>query len=843
METNSVSKFFFLCSFLFLGVQLIQCSVTYDRKAIVINGQRRILISGSIHYPRSTPDMWEDLIQKAKDGGLDVVETYVFWNVHEPTPGNYDFEGRYDLVRFIKTIQKAGLYAHLRIGPYVCAEWNFGGFPVWLKYVPGISFRTDNEPFKMAMQGFTEKIVGLMKSEKLFESQGGPIILSQIENEYGPQGKALGEAGHNYMTWAAKMAVDLGTGVPWVMCKEEDAPDPVINTCNGFYCDTFAPNKAYKPTIWTEAWSGWFTEFGGTIHQRPVQDLAFAVARFIQKGGSFVNYYMYHGGTNFGRTAGGPFITTSYDYDAPIDEYGLLRQPKYGHLKELHRAIKLCERALVSADPIVTSLGNFQQAHVYSSNTGDCAAFLSNYDTKSAARVMFNNMHYNLPPWSITILPDCRNAVFNTAKVGVQTSQLDMIPTNVDLLSWESYDEDMSSLDDRSTTSALGLLEQINVTRDTSDYLWYITSVDIGSSESFLHGGELPTLILQSSGHAVHIFVNGQLSGSVFGSRENRKFTYTGKVNLRAGTNRIALLSVAVGLPNIGGHYEAWSTGVLGPVALHGLDQGKWDLSWQKWTYQVGLKGEAMNLVSPNGISSVDWMQDSLAAQRQQPLTWHKAYFNAPEGDEPLALDMEGMGKGQVWINGQSIGRYWTAYATGNCNSCSYSGTFRPTKCQVGCGKPTQRWYHVPRSWLKPAQNLLVVFEELGGDPSRISLVKRSVTSVCGDVFEYHPMIKNWQIESYGKTQELRRPKVHLRCSAGQSISSIKFASFGTPMGTCGSFKQGTCHAPTSYAILERKCIGKQRCSVTIANSNFGQDPCPNVLKRLSVEAVCTPIN
>jgi hypothetical protein len=107
------------------------------------------------------------------------------------------------------------------------------------------------------MQGFTEKIVGMMKSEKLFASQGGPIILSQIENEYGPEGKEFGAAGQSYINWAAKMAVGLGTGVPWVMCKEEDAPDPVINTCNGFYCDAFSANKPYKPMMWTEAWSGW----------------------------------------------------------------------------------------------------------------------------------------------------------------------------------------------------------------------------------------------------------------------------------------------------------------------------------------------------------------------------------------------------------------------------------------------------------------------------------------------------------------------------------------------------------------------------------------------------------
>ncbi|CAK7346305.1 unnamed protein product [Dovyalis caffra] len=843
MGTNSVSKFFLFLLVLIVGSKLIHCTVTYDKKAIIINGQRRILISGSIHYPRSTPDMWEDLIQKAKDGGLDVIDTYVFWNVHEPSPGNYNFEDRFDLVRFIKTVQKVGLYVHLRIGPYICAEWNFGGFPVWLKYVPGISFRTDNGPFKAAMHGFTQKIVQMMKNERLFQSQGGPIIFSQIENEYGPERKAFGAAGQSYINWAAKMAVGLDTGVPWVMCKEDDAPDPMINACNGFYCDAFSPNKPYKPTMWTEAWSGWFTEFGGTIHHRPVQDLAFAVARFIQKGGSFVNYYMYHGGTNFGRSAGGPFVTTSYDYDAPIDEYGLIREPKYGHLKELHRAIKLCEHGLVSSDPTITSLGTYQQAHVFSSGKGSCSAFLANYNMKSAARVMFNNMHYVLPPWSISILPDCRNVVFNTAKVGVQTSHVKMLPTGSRLFSWETYGEDISSLEASSRMTALGLLEQINVTRDTTDYLWYITSVDISQSESFLRGGQGPSLTVQSAGHALHVFINGKFSGSAFGTRENRQFTFTGPVNLLAGTNRIALLSIAVGLPNVGVHYEKWNTGILGPVMLHGLNQGNKDLTWQKWSYQVGLKGEAMNLVSPNGASSVDWIQGSLATG-QQPLKWYKAYFDAPGGNEPLALDMRRMGKGQVWINGQSIGRYWMAYAKGDCSSCSYSGTFRPPKCQLGCGRPTQRWYHVPRSWLKPKKNLLVIFEELGGDPSKISLVKRSTTHVCADASEHHPAIENYITESDGEsTRMLHQAKVHLQCAPGQSISAIKFASFGTPSGTCGNYQKGTCHAPNSHSVVEKKCMGKESCMVTISNNNFGADPCPSVLKKLSVEAVCSTVS
>ncbi|GLT57976.1 hypothetical protein SLA2020_309060 [Shorea laevis] len=838
MGTCSVSKLlFFFFTTLLLVSQLIQCSITYDKKAIIINGQRRILLSGSIHYPRSTPEMWEDLIRKAKDGGLDVIDTYVFWNGHEPSPGNYNFEGRYDLVRFIKAVQKVGLYVHLRIGPYICAEWNFGGFPVWLKYVPGVSFRTNNEPFKMAMQGFTQKIVQMMKNENLFASQGGPIILSQIENEYGSQSNS--RDGAAYIDWAAKMAVGQDTGVPWVMCKEDDAPDPLINACNGFYCDYFSPNKPYKPTLWTEAWSGWFTEFGGAIHQRPVEDLAFAVARFIQKGGSFVNYYMYHGGTNFGRTAGGPFITTSYDYDAPIDEYGLIRQPKYGHLQELHKAIKLCEHALVSSDPVVTSLGTYQQAHVFSSGQGNCAAFLSNFHTTSAATVIFNNRHYNLPSWSISILPDCKNVVFNTASVGVQTSGMQMLPTNSMMFSWETYDEDISSLGEGSTITAAGLLEQINVTRDSSDYLWYITSVDISPTESFLRRGQKPTLTVNSAGHAVHVFINGLFSGSSFGTRENRGCRFSGPVHLQAGTNRIALLSIAVGLPNVGLHYETWNTGIQG-VVLNGLDQGNKDLTWQKWSYQVGLKGESMNLVSPSQDSSVDWSRGSLAAQNNRPLTWYKANFNAPDADEPLALDMRSMGKGQAWVNGQSIGRYWMAYAKGDCNTCSYSGTYRATKCQSGCNQPTQQWYHVPRSWLKPKQNLLVVFEELGGDASKISLVRRSVTRVCADAYENHRTIENYSIESNREPKVLQGAKVHLQCTTGQSISSIKFASFGNPAGTCGSFQKGTCHAPNSLAILEKECLGKESCLVNVSHGKFGTDPCPNMLKRLSVEAVCS---
>ncbi|KAH9748493.1 Beta-galactosidase 8 [Citrus sinensis] len=475
----------------------LSANVTYDHRALVIDGKRRVLQSGSIHYPRSTPEVWPELIRKSKEGGLEVIETYVFWNYHEPIRGQYYFEGRFDLVRFVKTVQEAGLFLHLRIGPYACAEWNYGGFPVWLHFIPGIQFRKTNNPFKEEMKRFLAKIVDLMKQENLFASQGGPIILAQVENEYGNVEWAYGVGGELYVKWAADTAVNLNTSVPWVMCQQEDAPDPIINTCNGFYCDGFTPNSPSKPIMWTENYSGWFLSFGYAVPFRPVEDLAFAVARFFETGGTFQNYYMYFGGTNFGRTAGGPLVATSYDYDAPIDEYGFIRQPKWGHLRELHKAIKLCEEYLISSDPTHQKLGAKLEAHIYHKSSNDCAAFLANYDSSSDANVTFNGNVYFLPAWSVSILPDCKNVVFNTAKVisqrnigdhpFAQQKNVNELLLASSAFSW--YEEKVGISGNRSFVRP-DLAEQINTTKDTSDYLWYTAS--LANSSFWKQGSTLP---------------------------------------------------------------------------------------------------------------------------------------------------------------------------------------------------------------------------------------------------------------------------------------------------------------------------------------------------------------
>ncbi|KAI7992809.1 Beta-galactosidase 8 [Camellia lanceoleosa] len=832
-----------IVSFLVLGVLVTTtfgANVTYDNRALVIDGNRRVLISGSIHYPRSTPDMWPDLIQKSKDGGLDVIETYVFWNLHEPVRNQYDFEGGKDLVKFVKLVAAAGLHVHIRIGPYVCAEWNYGGFPLWLHFIPGIEFRTDNEPFKAEMKRFTAKIVDMMKQENLYASQGGPIILSQIENEYGNIDSAYGSAAKTYINWAASMATSLDTGVPWVMCQQADAPDPIINTCNGFYCDQFTPNSATKPKMWTENWTGWFLSFGGAVPYRPVEDIAFAVARFFQRGGTFQNYYMYHGGTNFGRTTGGPFIATSYDYDAPIDEYGLLRQPKWGHLKDVHKAIKLCEPAMVATGPTITSLGPNLEAGVYKTGSGLCAAFLANVDTQSDATVNFNGNSYNLPAWSVSILPDCKNVVLNTAKINsvatipqfTRQSLNDNVGASEAFLSGWSWFNEPVGISSNNAFMQLGLAEQINTTADKSDYLWYSLSTNSqGGSQTVLH--------VESLGHVLHAFINGKLAGSGEGNRGNAKVSIEVPITLVPGKNRIDLLSLTVGLQNYGAFFDKWGAGVTGPVKLKGLNNGSTiDLSSRQWTYQTGLKGEELGL--SGGGSSV-WVSKP-TLPKNQPLIWYKTNFDAPSGNNPIALDFTGMGKGEAWVNGQSIGRYWptnNAPSSGCTNSCNYRGPYNSNKCLKNCGKPSQQLYHVPRSWLQSSGNTLVLFEEMGGDPTQLSFATKQIGSLCSHVSESHPQpVDMWSTDQM--TGKKSGPMLSLECPfPNQIISSIKFASFGTPRGTCGSFSHSQCSSNGALSIIQKACIGLKSCNIGVSIDTFG-NPCVGVTKSLAVEALCT---
>lgn len=227
--------------------------VDFDNRALKVDGERKLLISGSVHYPRAQASEWPGILSLAKANGINIIETYVFWSIHEPQPGVYNFPSdgsSDDMVEFIRECDKQGLYVHLRFGPYVCAEWNYGGFPVWLHdEAPDMTYRTYDEQWLSYMSNFVKATVKVVDDAKLLAKDGGPIIMAQIENEYGNWEASYGEKGAEYVQWSAEFAESLELEVPWVMCQQGEGngtapPANVINTCNGYYCDNWISRHA-----------------------------------------------------------------------------------------------------------------------------------------------------------------------------------------------------------------------------------------------------------------------------------------------------------------------------------------------------------------------------------------------------------------------------------------------------------------------------------------------------------------------------------------------------------------------------------------------------------------------
>ncbi|CAN0892302.1 Beta-galactosidase 16 [Linum grandiflorum] len=434
----------------------------------------------------------------------------------------------------------------------------------------------------------------------------------QVENEYQTVESAFGEKGPSYVRWAAGMAVQLQTGVPWVMCKQDDAPDPVINTCNGYKCDqTFnGANSPNKPSMWTENWTSFLQVYGNETKKRSVQDIAFHVALFIARKGSYVNYYMYHGGTTFGRKAAA-FTTTSYYDEAPIDEYGLIRQPKWGHLKELHAMIKSCSLSLLTGVQQSFPLGQQQDAYVFRGASGECTAFLVNKNRTQVARVVFQNTTYVLPRRSISILPDCKTVAFNTAKLTTQRNTRSMI-LRQKLSSTEKWQEYKETIPDFDSTAikADKLFDQLGMTKDTSDYLWYTFRFTRNSTNT------KSRLNVHSHGHVVHAYINGVHKGSAHGSHSQRTFVLEEPIDLQEGVNNIALLSATVGFPDSGAYLERKVAG-LRRVSTH--DQ---DFTNYPWGYQVGLLGERLQVYTDDGQNRVHW--NDLGNSIHRSLTWYK---------------------------------------------------------------------------------------------------------------------------------------------------------------------------------------------------------------------------
>jgi hypothetical protein len=236
---------------------------TDERSGLIVNGSRSLFLSGSIHYPRSTPMMWDGLLAEAKASGLTMITVYVFWNLHEEVRGQYDFStGRRNLPLFLQKAADNGLFVYLRPGPYVCAEWDYGGLPVWLHQIEGMSFRSTAKPWLAEMARWMRTVMAV--AEPFLARNGGPIMLAQVENELWPGDYFPGGEQAAYTGWCARLAHSLGADIPWTMCNGASA-NSTTNTFNGndavqqwfFRQDGFGHQwphgpHAKQPMLWTE---------------------------------------------------------------------------------------------------------------------------------------------------------------------------------------------------------------------------------------------------------------------------------------------------------------------------------------------------------------------------------------------------------------------------------------------------------------------------------------------------------------------------------------------------------------------------------------------------------------
>ncbi len=310
----------------------------------LLNGKPFVVKAAEIHYPRIPRPYWEHRIKMCKALGMNTVCIYIFWNIHEQQEGVFDFTGNNDIAEFCRLAKKNGMYVIVRPGPYVCAEWEMGGLPWWLLKKKDIRLREQDPYFMERVDKFEEKVAEQLAP--LTIQNGGPIIMVQVENEYGSYGEdkayvsAIRDTVRKY--FGNKIALFQ---CDWSSNFEKNGLDDMIWTMNfgtgANIKDQFRRLKQLRPDsplMCSEFWSGWFDKWGGKHETRSAKDMVDGLKEMLDNNISF-SLYMTHGGTSFGHWAGAnspgfaPDVT-SYDYDAPINEYGRATE-KYWELRAM----------------------------------------------------------------------------------------------------------------------------------------------------------------------------------------------------------------------------------------------------------------------------------------------------------------------------------------------------------------------------------------------------------------------------------------------------------------------------------------------------------------------------
>jgi len=303
--------------FMFPAAPEAKKSVDYDAKGFIINGKRTFLVSAGMEYARIPHQLWHDRLLRLKRDGFNCIEIYTFWNFHEPHEGQFDFSGDHDLDAFLKEVKSLGMYAIPRVGPYYCAEWDSGGYPIWLRFKDNMIVRSPNAEFEKYMDRFFDKLLPIISNNQV--NKGGSVVLVQLENEH-PAAWGT-NIPNDYFKHLQDKALAMGIKVPYFFSGLNHGNDPAGTR-------KLSLDEPNRPNPWftTEFWSVWYNLYGST--QKDADTYGRRTWKIIAHGGNGYNYYMAHGGTNFDYSNSHE-DAASYDYGAAVGQTGDLRPIYY----------------------------------------------------------------------------------------------------------------------------------------------------------------------------------------------------------------------------------------------------------------------------------------------------------------------------------------------------------------------------------------------------------------------------------------------------------------------------------------------------------------------------------
>ena len=570
---------------------------TTGNKTFLLNGQPFIVKAAEVHYPRIPRPYWEHRIQMCKALGMNAVCIYIFWNIHEQKEGEFNFTDNNDVAEFCRIAQRNGMYVIVRPGPYVCAEWEMGGLPWWLLKKKDIKLR-ERDPYFMERVKIFEQKVGEQLAPLTIQN-GGPIIMVQVENEYGSYGEDKPYVSEIRDCLRGIYGKELSLfQCDWSSNFEKNGLDDLTWTMNfgtgANINDQFrrlGELRPNAPKMCSEFWSGWFDKWGARHETRPAKDMVDGMDEMLSKGISF-SLYMTHGGTSFGHWAGAnspgfaPDVT-SYDYDAPINEYGLAT-PKFWELREMmakYNDGKKMPAVPKAPMPIITvpkfELTEF--APLLSAMTKPVNGSLKTFEEMDMG---WGTMMYS------TRLPEI---------------------TSQSVLTGEFHDFAQVFIDKK-----------------------YIGKIDRVKNEKSL------TLPAVKKGAELIIIVEGM--GRINFGRAIKDFKgIVGNVTLSSETAEADIVLTPKQWMNVAipDDYE---------TAVKALDMVK-GVNDQVTAGKV--KGSVPALALTQGYEGSKKLGDIMKAG------YHRGYFNLSKVGDTF-LNFETWGKGQVWVNGHAMGRIWS---------------------------------------------------------------------------------------------------------------------------------------------------------------------------------------